>query len=80
MKNYVHAMNCHISEEPCDIQLKQDERLRIVETLIQLHHEEYKTILGTPQLKRYLYTLGLLKTKDIAHQIGDFWIKEFSFL
>ncbi len=80
MKNYVHAMNCAISEEPCDLQLKQDERLHIVETLIQLHHEEYKTILGTPQLKRYLYTLGLLKTKDIAHQIGDFWIKEFSFL
>lgn len=80
MRNHVHSHNHTISQDPGNPQLREDERLHIVETLIQRHHTEYKTILGQPMLKRYLYALGLLTDTDIAHEIGNFWIKQYSFL
>ncbi len=80
MKNQVHAYNAHKSQEPYDITSQEQERLLIVEQLIKLHYTEYKTVLGQPMLKRYLYALGVLTDSDIAHQIGDFWIKQNSFL
>lgn len=73
---HAHLYSARVSE---DLNYITDERTSLVSHIIDMHHKEYKTILGTPMLKRYLYALGLYTTTDIAKSIGNFWINEHLF-
>lgn len=51
-----------------------ESRTDLVAAIIDAHSSEYKTILGTPMLKRYLHALGLYSSRQIAKNIAYFWI------
>lgn len=53
-----------------------DDRYWLVEQIIELHSQEYNSILGTPMLKRYLHAVGLYTSRQIAKHIAHFWIHD----
>ncbi len=46
----------------------------IVERAIELHYEEFGTVLSTGPLKKYLYAAKIISSGEIADEIGRFFI------
>ncbi len=75
IKPYADSYRQQIAEPDADY---TESRFALVENIIQLHSEEYNSILGTPMLKRYLHAVGLYTSRQIAKHIAYFWVHDDS--